>query len=97
MDCPFTYANGRRCTGEVYRARAYGPHRGTPFVAVDDIRKIRLWCSAKDVHCGSVSDFEGKERMEFYPDELGRMGLLPEAIAKCDNVRSDDEVVEDDD
>jgi len=86
MKCPFVYADGHQCTGEVYRAGAYG--RSDRFGAVDErgIRKIRLWCSEKNDHAGSVPSFEGKLRMEFYPDELHRRGLLAEAIALCENV-----------
>src|ERR1700722_19452791 len=63
IPCPFVYASGRRCTGHVYRARAYGPSR-------EHVRKYRLWCSEKDDHAGAVSDPVSKSRMEFYPDEL---------------------------
>ena len=34
------------------------------------VRKYRLWCTDKGDHCGILSTFEGKERMEFYPDDL---------------------------
>ena len=70
IPCPFTYANGRRCCGVIYRARAYGPTRGSHYVGRGDVRKYRLWCSVKDDHTGAVSSFEGKLRMEFYPSEL---------------------------
>ena len=33
-------------------------------------KKVRLWCSEKDDHCGSISSWTGKDRMEFYPDRL---------------------------
>ena len=70
IQCPFTYANGRRCCGSVYRARAYGPVRNGYYVERDNVRKYRLWCSVKDDHAGAVSDFGSKLRMEFYPNEL---------------------------
>src|SRR6185312_3115793 len=68
--CPFVYADGRKCTGVIYQARAYGPHDGSGLVSSDRVRKYRLWCSEKDDHAGAVSTFEAKERMEFYPDRL---------------------------
>ena len=40
----------------------------------------------KGDHAGAVSSYTGKERMEFYPDELQRLGLYEEALALCDNV-----------
>ena len=85
MKCPFVYANGRHCSGEIWQARAYGKNR-YGVVAEHNIRKIRLWCSEKDDHAGVVSSFEGKERMEFYPDDLQRLGLYAEAVSLCQNV-----------
>jgi hypothetical protein len=70
IPCPFTYANGRRCCGVIYRAIGYGPRRNGDFAFREDVRKYRLWCSEKDDHEGSVSTRWSKERMEFYPDEL---------------------------
>jgi hypothetical protein len=67
--CPFVYADGRKCTGYIYRAKAYGPHSGTD-IERHDVRKYRLWCSKKDDHAGAISGHAAKERMEFYPDEL---------------------------
>ena len=71
IPCPFVYANGKRCTGHVRRAKAFGPVRKfggrLPRAYV---RKYRLWCTEKDDHCGILATFEGKERMEFYPDDL---------------------------
>ena len=40
VDCPFVYANGRRCAGHIYRARAYGRHNRWGEVAQRDIRQI---------------------------------------------------------
>jgi hypothetical protein len=68
MDCPFTYSDGRKCTGTVYRAHAYGRNNHGLIEAEDHIRKIRLWCSEKDDHAGPVSSLGSKNRMEFYPD-----------------------------
>lgn len=70
LRCPFVYSNGRRCTGIIRQARAYGPERGRGYVDRVDVRKYRLWCSDKDDHAGTVSSLGGKLRMEFYPDEL---------------------------
>ena len=70
IPCPFTYANGRCCSGVITRAKGYGPKRGGHFPAREDVRKYRLWCSEKDDHAGTVSSFEAKQRMEFYPDQL---------------------------
>ena len=64
IPCPFVYANGRRCKGTIYRAVAYGSR------CEGHAHKYRLHCSEKGDHAGIVSSFEGKERMEFYPDEL---------------------------
>jgi len=66
--CPFVYANGRRCTGTVYKARAYGAKRRDG--EVESFRKVRVWCTEKDDHAGAGKDFQAKERMEFYPDKL---------------------------
>ena len=85
MKCPFVYANGRHCSGEIWQARAYGKNRDGA-VAEHNIRKIRLWCSEKGDHSGVVSTSEGKERMEFYPDALERIGLYADAVALCENV-----------
>jgi hypothetical protein len=68
--CPFVYADGRKCSGHLYRARAYGPRGSDGLVERHRVRKYRLWCSEKDDHAGAVSDFVSKERMEFYPNEL---------------------------
>jgi len=70
LPCPFVYASGRCCTGHVYQVRAYGPQRGKHYVAREDVRKYRFWCSEKNDHAGAVSSFEGKLRMEFYPNDL---------------------------
>jgi hypothetical protein len=85
MQCPFVYADGHQCSGQVRQARAYGKQR-LGLVDEQNIRKIRLWCSEKNDHAGVVSDFVAKERMEYYPDDLQRRGILAEAIAMCDNV-----------
>jgi hypothetical protein len=62
--CPFVYADGKHCTGTIYRAIAYGRRPdGT-------VKKWRLHCSEKGDHAGAAHDFVGKERMEFYPDRL---------------------------
>ena len=86
MDCPFVYASGRRCTGQITRARAYGRHDRWGRVEEYDIRKVRLWCSLRWDHAGAVSTFASKERMEFYPDELQKLGLYDAAIALCENL-----------
>jgi hypothetical protein len=67
--CPFVYSDGRKCTGHVYRARAYGRRSGAD-IERQDVRKYRLWCSEKDDHAGAVSGFIEKRRMEFYLDQL---------------------------
>ena len=84
MKCPFVYANGRCCTGDVRQVRAYGKNRHG-WVDEQDIRKFRLWCSEKNDHAGAISDSGAKERMEFYPNELVRLGLYEEALALCEN------------
>jgi len=67
--CPFVYANGKRCEGWVTRIRAYGPwDRKTNDVKF--VRKYRLWCSAKWDHAGSRASWTAKQRMEFYPDQV---------------------------
>ncbi|TPG45694.1 hypothetical protein EAH89_26185 [Roseomonas nepalensis] len=70
IPCPFVYANGKHCQGHVRMARAYGPSRGSHYVAQEEVRKYRLWCSEKEDHAGAVRTNEGKLRMEFYPREL---------------------------
>ena len=64
--CPFVYANGRRCCGQVRDVRFYGNlRRGSA-----GVKKIRMWCSDQGNHAGTVSSLIGKERMEFYPDRV---------------------------
>jgi hypothetical protein len=72
LECPFVYANGKKCPGHVVNWRLYG---GASF---ETTRKVRLWCSEKDAHAGSVRSWAGKERMEFYPDKLPK--LICEAV-----------------
>ena len=93
MKCPFVYANGHRCTGEVYRARAYGKHDRFHRVAVQDIRKFRLWCSEKEDHGGAVPSITAKERMEYYSDDLARLGLYEGVMEMCENVLRGEEQV----
>lgn len=83
MNCPFVYANGQRCVGEITRARAYGRYGRWDGVERQDIRKIRLFCSVKGNHLGSQVPSYGKQRMEFYPDELEKLGLYAAAVALC--------------
>jgi hypothetical protein len=86
MNCPFVYANGRHCDGQISRARAYGRHDRKGCVEEHDIRKIQLWCSLKGDHQGAVWSYDGKGRTEFYPDELAKLGLYDAAVALCANV-----------
>jgi len=51
--CPFVYASGRKCSGHVNRAKAYGPRDREGGLRV--VKKYRLWCSEKDDHAGVVS------------------------------------------
>ena len=67
IPCPFIYASGKRCTGCVSDWRLYGHRKGDPLFFA---KKVRLWCSEKDDHAGAVPSWEGKERMEFYPNRL---------------------------
>ena len=60
---PFIYANGKKCSGHVFRWRTYGGEN------YETARKVRLWCSDKGDHQGILNNGNGK-RMEFYPDEL---------------------------
>lgn len=68
--CPFRYASGKQCEGEIVGARAYGRSDRYGFVRRENVRKIRLWCSVRSDHAGIDRSLEAKERMEFYPDEL---------------------------
>ena len=68
--CPFTYANGKRCDGIIQQARAYGQVQPDGFTAREDVYKYRLWCSKRWDHAGAVSSWISKERMEFYPNKL---------------------------
>jgi hypothetical protein len=68
---PVTYADGHRCGGSVYQARAYGPvGQGEYYVKREEVRKYRLWCSEKGDHAGAISSNVSKHRMEFYRNEL---------------------------
>jgi hypothetical protein len=70
VDCPFVYANVKKCCGVSCRARAYCAGRHHP--ERDRARKYRLWCSEKDDQAGAVATTDGKPRMEFYPRKLGQ-------------------------
>ena len=70
LACPFVYMNGKKSSGYIYRARAYGHSRGATYPARGEVRKYRLWCSEKDDHGGVRSGSHGKLRMTFYPDQL---------------------------
>ncbi len=40
--CPFVYANGKRCHGHIVGLRGYGPRvQGE----LTELRKVRFWCS----------------------------------------------------
>jgi len=85
MKCPFKYADGRQCGSDICRARAFGrSHRGA--ILERDVHKIRLWCSEKGDHAAAVPSGDVLTRLEFYPDELQRLGLYADAIAMCENV-----------
>jgi hypothetical protein len=86
IPCLFVYADGHRCSGEIYRACAYGPSRGKDFVNRDDVRKYRMWCSEKGDHAGAISDSVSKQRMEFYPDEIPD-DIYQDVIAMCENLQ----------
>ena|SRR5579862_484231 len=87
MQCPFVYANGRRCRGEVEAARAR-PRIGGDFhqVKLEDIHKVVLRCSLKGSHAGVVNWYEGEYRMGFTPDELRHRGIWEEVLALCRNL-----------
>lgn len=70
IPCPFVYADGRACAGTIFRAVAYGPRNKLDIVERHRVRKYRLHCSEKGDHAGAVPSWEGKQRMEFYPDQL---------------------------
>jgi hypothetical protein len=72
LECPFVYANGRKCAGKVINWRVYGYGWQDNGVkgSLADARKVRLWCSDKYDHAGAISSWTSKERMEFYPDKL---------------------------
>jgi hypothetical protein len=67
LNCPFVYANGKKCAGKVSGWKVYGRNGSHPAG-----RKVRLWCSDKWDHAGICGDWAAKERMEFYPDRLPR-------------------------
>jgi hypothetical protein len=76
IPCPFVYANGKRCTGEVVRVEAYkaditwGPgDDGKWRPAIGQPRShYHLFCSEKDNHAGYARQDDG--RMKFYFDQL---------------------------
>lgn len=70
IPCPFVYSNGKACKGVIYRVVAYGPPGRGGCVERHKVRKYRLHCSEKGDHAGVVISWEGKVRMEFYPDQL---------------------------
>jgi len=70
FECPFVYANGKKCGGFVFKWRVYGKTQRNGRVRPEHVRKIRLWCTEKNDHAGILHTFEAKTRMEFYPDQL---------------------------
>ena len=70
LECPFVYANGKKCPGRIVDWCLYG---GASF---ETTRRVRLWCSEKDDHEGSRKSFP--RRMDFYPDKLPK--LICEAV-----------------
>jgi hypothetical protein len=70
LECPFVYANGKKCHGRIVDWCLYGGAR------YETTRSLRLWCSEKDDHEGSRKSFPG--RMSFYPNELPK--LIWEAV-----------------
>jgi len=71
LPCPFVYANGKRCKGHVRRVRAYGRAGRNGLIRPEKVRKYRFWCTEKDDHAGMPGGgYEGKIRMEFYPDQV---------------------------
>jgi len=58
--CPLVYADGKHCTGAIYRAVAFGRSPD------GSVQKWKLHCS-KGNHAGAT---HSNERMEFYADQL---------------------------
>jgi len=78
MDCPFVYANGKKCKGKIERIEAYhcacvwDPDTGE--VAIFPGSHFHLFCSLKGNHAGYLR--RDDERMKFWPQGL------PDEIAK---------------
>ena len=74
IPCPFKYANGKPCTGEVVRVEAYKAdlawwkHEGSWHFDYGRPRShFHVFCSEKGNHAGMRSD---DSRMKFYYDQL---------------------------
>ena len=67
LRCPFKYASGRRCSGHIHHAKAFGPKRGFEHLVQGTVHKYRLWCSEKEDHAGINRSYAAKERMGVLP------------------------------
>jgi len=76
VPCPFVYANGRRCPGQIVRVEAYKADLawslqsdGTWSFQWDRPRShFHLFCSEKGNHAGTIRGDDS--RMKFYLDRL---------------------------
>ena len=75
IPCPFVYANGKPCTGEVVRVEAYKTdlywskeQEGWRFETGRPRSHYHLFCSEKGNHAGSMRADDS--RMKFYYDQL---------------------------
>lgn len=74
IQCPFIYANGRRCTGSVNRIEAYKADvlwelKGDRWEFGWDPRShYHLFCSEKGNHAGYARS--DSDKMKFYFDQL---------------------------
>ena len=82
VPCPFTYADGRRCTGhvrrvEVYHCKIFWEQRddGSWLFDYQPGTHYHLFCSEKDNHAGIRRGDD--ERMKFWPQHL------PEEVAEA--------------
>ncbi|MFV3127716.1 hypothetical protein ACM9HJ_08745 [Niveispirillum sp. KHB5.9] len=75
IPCPFTYANGRACTGHIVRVEAYKAEArwerepdGNWVFFLDSPMRYHLFCSEKNGHAGFNKPTPPD--MKYWPDEL---------------------------
>lgn len=75
IPCPFVYANGKRCTGQVVKIETYKADLewklqddGTWHFLHGPLTHYHLFCSEKSNHAGYIGP--DSDQLKFYADQL---------------------------